>query len=260
MNNNQANQGLRCIADIARGFEDEIDFKIYNVRGALEIPDTSYDIYISSGGPDSPLEDGPWRKPYLNLIQHLWDYNKTNVHHKKHVFLICYSFQVVCDYFNLGEMTPRRSTSFGVLPIHKTKAGLKDPLLAGLDDPFYAVDSRDWQLIQPHLDVFKEQGASILSLEKIRNHVDYERAIMAVRFSAEFVGTQFHPEADPIGMKAHFLADANKYKVIANFGEEKYDDMMAKMDDPDKITKTHKTILPQFIRNAINQLSPELIS
>ena len=260
MNNNQANQGLRCIADIVNGFEDDVDFKIFNVRGADELPDISYDIYISSGGPDSPLEDGPWRIPYLNLVQELWDFNKTSQHQKKYVFFICYSFQVVCDYFQLGEMRPRRSTSFGVLPIHKTKRGLKDPLLAGLDDPFYAVDSRDWQLIQPRLKVFKEQGASILSLEKIRSNVSYERAIMAVRFSDEFVGTQFHPEADPIGMKAHFLADANKHKVIANFGEEKYDDMMDKMDDPDKINKTHKIILPNFIRSAIKQLTAQLIS
>ncbi|MGC1631037.1 MAG: GMP synthase, partial [Gelidibacter sp.] len=133
-------------------------------------------------------------------------------------------------------------------------------LLAGLDDPFYAVDSRDWQLVQPRLKVFKEQGAFILSLEKVRNHVDYERAIMAVRFSKEFVGTQFHPEADPVGMRAHFLADANKHKVIANFGEETYDDMMDKLDDPDKIIRTHKIILPNFIRSAMKQLSSELIS
>lgn len=260
MNNNQANQGLRCIADIVRGFEDDIDYKIFNVRGALELPDASFDIYISTGGPDSPLEDGPWRIPYLNLVQELWDFNKSSVGQKKFMFFICYSFQVVCDYFKLGEMKPRRSTSFGVLPIHKTKKGLKDPLLEGLDDPFYAVDSRDWQLIQPRLKTFKEQGASILSIEKLRSNVDYERAIMAVRFSKEFVGTQFHPEADPVGMKAHFLAEANKHRVIANFGEAKYDDMMDKMDDPDKIIKTHKIILPKFIASAMQQLAPQLIS
>jgi imidazoleglycerol phosphate synthase glutamine amidotransferase subunit HisH len=31
-----------------------------------------------------------------------------------------------------------------------------------------------------------------------RDHVQYERAIMAVRFTDYFVGTQFHPEADPV--------------------------------------------------------------
>lgn len=258
MNNDEPNQGLRCIADIARSFHEDIEFKIYNVRAKLEFPDLSYDLYISSGGPGSPLEDGPWRQPYLELIQKLWDFNKSDTDTKKYVFLICYSFQVVCDYFRLGEIKPRRSTSFGILPIHKTKAGLKDRLLEGLEDPFWAVDSRSWQLIQPRLSVFKEKGAKILSLEKIRTHVEYERAIMAVRFSDEFVGTQFHPEADPIGMYAHFSEEVNRQKVITNFGEEKYNTMMDKMDDDDKIIKTYGIILPKFIKEAIHETESRL--
>lgn len=260
MNNDEPNQGLRCIADITHMFEDVAVSKIYNVRGGMEFPDESYDIYISSGGPGSPLDKGPWREKYLNLMQNLWDLNKKSSDQKKFVFLICYSFQVMCDYFQLGAIKPRKSTSFGILPIHKTKAGQKDILLEGLDDPFYAVDSRDWQLIQPRLKVFKEKGSTILSLEKIRTHVEYERAIMAVRFSKEFVGTQFHPEADPIGMKAYFLNDINKNIVVNNFGETKYNDMMDKMDDPDKIVKTYALILPRFIEHAILKLSKQLIS
>src|SRR5690606_35794869 len=154
MNNDEPNQGLRCIADIARSFNEDIDFQIYNVRAKNELPDLSYDIYISSGGPGSPLEESSWRKPYLDLIQQLWDFNKSKTEAKKYVFLICYSFQVVCDYFHLGEMKPRKSTSFGILPVHKTKEGMKDRMLAELDDPFWAVDSRNWQLIQPRLKVF----------------------------------------------------------------------------------------------------------
>jgi GMP synthase-like glutamine amidotransferase len=254
MNNNEPNQGLRCITDIARLFNEDIEFKIYDVRAKNEIPDTSYDIYISSGGPSSPLEQGPWRTPYLNLIQNIWDFNKTSNDQKKYVFFICYSFQVICDYFELGQIKPRKSTSFGILPVHKTKAGRNDALLEGLNDPFYAVDSRDWQLIQPRLKTFKEHGATILSLEKIRTHVELERAIMAVRFSDEFVGTQFHPEADPIGMKAYFLAEENKQMVINNFGEEKYKRMMDKMDDPDKLILTYDTILPKFLKNAIRNV------
>ena len=255
MNNNQPNQGLRCIMDIAKTFDAKIDFKVYDVRYKNEIPDTSYDIYISSGGPGSPLEQGPWREKYLTLVQQLWDYNESSTDVKKHVFFICYSFQVVCDYFQLGTIKPRKSTSFGILPIHKTKMGREDLLLEGLDDPFFAVDSRDWQLIQPRLKVFEEHGATILSIEKIRTHVEYERAIMAVRFSEEFVGTQFHPEADPIGMKAYFLLDVNKQVVIKNFGEEKYNRMMHRMDDPDMIIKTYGIILPKFINRAIIQVS-----
>jgi len=260
MNNDEPNQGLRCIVDIAKSFHEDLDYTVFNVRAKDELPDLSYDIYISSGGPGSPLDKGPWRTSYINLIQQLWDFNKNSIEDKKFVFLICYSFQVVCDYFKLGEMKPRKSTSFGILPVHKTKAGQVDPLLEGLDDPFYAVDSRDWQLIQPRLKVFKEQGASILSLEKIRTHVEYERAIMAVRFSNEFVGTQFHPEADPVGMYTHFSDETIKQKVINNFGETKYNDMMDKMDDPDKIVKTYAHILPKFIKSAIQQTTQQLIS
>jgi GMP synthase-like glutamine amidotransferase len=260
MNNAQPNQGLRCITEIVQTFQKEIEYKIYDVRAKGEIPDNSYDIYISSGGPGSPLEQEAWRKPYLKLIQELWDINKISNEKKKHVFFICYSFQVICDYFELGEIKPRRSTSFGILRVHQTKKGHKDLIFEGLHDPFYAVDSRDWQLIQPKLTVFKKHGATILSLEKIRTHVELERAIMAVRFSEEFVGTQFHPEADPVSMEVFFKLEKNKKVVIESFGKAKYNQMMDRVNDPDKLVMTYKTILPKFIQNAISKIKQPLMS
>ena len=161
---------------------------------------------------------------------------------------------MACHYFELGTLAPRKSTSFGVMPVHMTKYGESDPIFASLPDPLYAVDSRDFQLIQPDLDVFNHHGARILAMEKIRDHVVYERAIMAVRFSNEFVGTQFHPEADPVGMKIHFEKQEIRDKVIENFGQAKYDAMMEHIDDPDKIELTHDTILPLFIENALDSI------
>ncbi len=260
MNNNVPNQGLRCIKEIVETFHEDIAYRIFDVRAKGEIPDSSYDIYISSGGPGSPLEEGIWREPYINLMQELWDINKAQNEIKKHVFFICYSFQVICNYFQLGEIKPRRSTSFGILKVHKTKKGHNDILLKDLNDPFYAMDSRDWQLIQPRLTVFKKHGAKILSLEKIRTHVELERAIMAVRFSEEFVGTQFHPEADPISMEAFFKLEENKQIVINSFGEKKYEEMMDRVDDPDKIEMTYNTILPNFIKNALKMIQQPVMS
>lgn len=260
MNNDETNQGLRCIKEIVCMFNADVDYQIFNVRAKQELPDTSFDIYISSGGPGSPLDNGAWREPYLQLMQDLWDYNKTTYHQKKSVFFICYSFQVICDYFKLGELKPRRSTSFGILRVHKTEEGKKDLILSGLNDPFYAVDSRDWQLIQPNLEIFKSHGAKILSKEKIRTHVELERAIMAVRFSDEFVGTQFHPEAEPVSMEAYFSLEEHKKKVIDSFGEEKYNQMMDRIDDPEKIELTYNTILPKFIQNAIIQIKQPVMS
>lgn len=251
MNNDAPNQGLRCIVEIVQKYEETIDYKVFNVRAKNEIPDTGFDIYISSGGPGSPLDDGEWRKPYLDLMQKLWDINRQGTDAKKYVFFICYSFQVICDYFQLGKIKPRRSTSFGILRVHKTRHGKKDMILKGLPDPYFAVDSRDFQLIQPKLKVFKAHGAKILSLEKIRTHVELERAIMAVRFSEEFVGTQYHPEAEPISMEAHFKKDENKQKVIESFGEEKYKQMMYRMNHPDKLELTYNTIIPGFLNKAL---------
>lgn len=257
MNDNEPNEGLRCIMDIVDTFHKDIEYQVFDVRTKNELPDTSFDIYISSGGPGSPLEERPWREKYLTLIQELWDFNNSSKYHKKHVFFICYSFQVVCDYFELGTIKLRRSMSFGILPIHKTKMGVKDVLLEGLDDPFYAVDSREWQLIQPRLKVFEEHGASILSIEQIRTNIELERAIMAVRFSSEFVGTQFHPEADRPGMKRYFRREENKQLVLDNFGEAKYKRMMKRIDDPEKLEKTHAAILPKFIAHAVRKVRQE---
>lgn len=254
MNNNVPNQGLRCINDIVSDFGDQLDYKIFDVRGKNEVPDLSYDIYICSGGPDSPLLTGEWKDRFIALVDSAWQHNQTGAT-KKYFFFICYSFQIACEHFELGSITKRKNTSFGIFPIHKTKAGRQDKILAGLADPYYAVDSRDWQLIQPRLKVFAEHGAKILSIETIRTHIEYERAIMAVRFSDEFVGTQFHPEADHVGMKIHFSKPEMKEKIIRNFDEEKYLSMMEQMDDPKKIHLTHQTILPRFITNALIELT-----
>ncbi|GAB4430749.1 MAG: hypothetical protein OHK0039_49340 [Bacteroidia bacterium] len=246
---------MRNIRQLVRRYEDRLLWSEFDVRQTGEVPGTDFDIYISSGGPGSPLEgDGVWDRRYFDLIDALWQHNRGEILPKKFVFFICHSFQMACHHFGLGLIAPRKSTSFGIFPIHKTPAGREDWLLADLADPYYAVDSRDWQLIQPNLRVFRSKGATILSLEKIRTHVEYERAIMAVRFSPEVVGTQFHPEANPEGMKAHFQQEEMRQKVITNFGEKKYLDMMTSLDDPEKIALTHRSILPRFIEHALAHL------
>ena len=256
MNNDHPNQGMRCLRKIVAAYSDVLEYEEFDVRQKTELPDTSFDIYISSGGPGNPLEDkGLWLEKFYSLIDKLWQNNLQPGARKKYAFFICHSFQLVAHHFKLGEITKRKSTSFGVYPIHKATGAKKDRLLAGLAELYYAVDSRDYQLIQPRLKVFREHGSSILSLEKLRTNVEYERAIMAVRFSKEFVGTQFHPEADPEGMKAYFLEEENRNKVIVNFGIQKYEQMMGQLDDPDKINLTYSSILPGFIEQAIEALT-----
>ena len=255
MYDGEPNQGMRCIIDIINRFNQMVSFQIFDVRGKNELPEISkFDIYISTGGPGNPLEgDGVWDVNYYNLIDSIWKWNKEN-EMKKHVLFICHSFQMACKHFGLAEINKRKDTSFGVMTTHKVNHGITDPLFEGLNNPFYSIDSRDYQVVQPHLKLFKKMGAEIIALEKIRDHVQYERAIMGIRFSNEIVGLQFHPEADPISFLAHMKNRAFREKIIAMKGRVKFLKMLEYLVEEDKIYLTNETIVPNFLRIAINDL------
>lgn len=253
---NEGMRGIRSLLYLERQKTDaRVRWDVYDVRNAEEVPDESYDVYISSGGPGSPLASGEhWEKKYFRLIDNLWEHNLKHNDQKKHVFFICHSFQLICRHWKVGEVTRRRSTSFGVFPIHETSSAAKERLFEQLPEPFFAVDSRDYQVIQPNQTLMDREGFQLLALEKPRPHVNLERAMMAVRFSDEFVGTQFHPEADPQGMLRYFARPDKKEHIIKHHGSEKYYQMVDFLDDPQKIVLTQKVILPTFLTNAFKQV------
>ena len=265
--NNEPNEGMRCIQDIIKESNEKYDsipveYKIFETRFKDEIPDENFDIYISSGGPGSPFdgEGSLWEKKYFNLIDKIWAHNQNNDINKKHIFFICHSFQMMGRYFKFGEVQERNSYSFGIFPVHKTEEGKGDFLFQNLPDPFYAADFRGYQVIQPNEKVIEDLGAKLLALEKIRPHVDYERAIMSIRISDQIIGTQFHPEADRESMYYHFKKPERKEQVISKYGEGKYNEMLELLERPDTISLTRENVLPLFIKNAVNELRPELIS
>ena len=258
MNAGVPNQGLRCLKQIATSFAGQVEFQVFDVRANNELPDTSHDIYLCSGGPGSPLATGEiWEREFFHLLDELWDHNQhvDDPAEKKYVFFICYSFQLASRYFSSGNLTRRRSMSFGTFPVHSSNDGDVDPLFVGLEDPFYVADFRDFQVVRPNYSALSSVGASVLAFEKIREHVPYERAVMAVRWSPEWVGTQFHPEADSEGMIVHFNDTKRKAAILDEHGQEKYEEMMSHLADPNKIQRTHEIIIPGFIRRALHLLS-----
>jgi GMP synthase-like glutamine amidotransferase len=252
------NQGMRCIRELldqygaAHGID--LTYDEFEVRIRKEVPDTSYDIYISSGGPGSPLdsEGSEWENTYFGWLSAVERYNQDagNIH-KKQVLFICHSFQLICRHYAIAEVTSRKSTAFGVFPIHLQEDGRNEPIFAGLRDPFYAVDSRSYQVIQPDRTRLTEMGARVLAIEKERPHIPLERAIMAIRFSDYMIGTQFHPEADPAGMSIHLQTPDRKQTVISEYGEEKWQSMIQQLNDPDKIVWTHSHVIPNFLDYAL---------
>ena len=102
-------------------------------------------------------------------------------------------------------------------------------------------------------------GAKVLCLEKLRPHVHYERAIMAIRFSPEMIGTQFHPEADPEGLLEYFLEEERQKSIVEEYGESSYNRMIRDLANPQKIRRTFDTVIPAFLEKAIEELECELV-
>lgn len=257
--NGMANQGMKNIQEILTRYsktsDTELQYDIFDVRQKEEVPNIDkYDMYISTGGPGSPFEgEGKvWEKNYFKWLENIYNFNQKNNDNKKHAFFICHSFQMICRFFEVGNVCKRKSLSFGIFPMHHTEAGWQEPFFTELPEPFYAVDNRYWQVIEPNHQKLKSLGAEILSIEKERPHVDLERATMAIRFSPELFAVQFHPEADPIGMETYFNNPEKKKEIIESHGQQKYDEMCNFVNDDDKIVLTQKVIIPNFLQNAID--------
>lgn len=258
----EANEGMRGIKQLISSFASDCQlnmvYHIFDVRSKNEVPDLSYDAYISSGGPGSPIDSAGslWEERYFGLMDSIIDHNEQHPDAKKHVLLICHSFQIYCRYYGLGTVTKRKSTSFGVMPVHKTKTGKLDPILKSLGDPMWAVDSRDYQITKPDTEKIETEGGALLCIEKHRPHIDLERAVMAIRFNDAIIGMQFHPEADAVGMRMYLLREDKKAIVIEKHGEKKYWEMLNHLNDPDKIMLTYATVVPRFLMMALrNHLS-----
>lgn len=265
LNEGKLNQGMRCIRQILQEWSADHGVAVtqdeFEVRLENKVPDLRYDVYISSGGPGSPLEvsKNGWEKSYFHWIDSVLQWNAAPVNdRKKKVFFICHSFQLACRHLQVGEISKRKKTSFGVYPTHVTLAGQHEPVLRGLPDPFYVVDSRDYQVCTSDADQFQAGGTTILSIEKYREHIKLPQALMALRFNEHMIGTQFHPEADARGMSMYLQRDDKKQTVIENHGEAKWLSMIEQLNDPDKIMWTYAHILPNFLNEAAKGLLPLL--
>jgi|SRR5690554_3175081 GMP synthase-like glutamine amidotransferase len=259
MNDNKPNQGLKNIVELCEEFKtasrQKVLIKVFDVRYKSKIPNIKdYDIFISSGGPGNPHPEGkPWEKHYGDFLDKLWSHNQ-NRPNKKFAFLICHSFQWAVIHWGLATVNKRKSYSFGVMPIHKTIVGKSEFLYKNLPDPFFAIDSRAFQCVQPNDKKLRSMGAKVQTLEKIRPHIDLERAIMSIRFSKEIIGTQFHPEASPDGLMSSLKNKEYRNAMIEDYGIEKFLETLDRIDDDDKIVLTRAQILPRFLKQSARSI------
>lgn len=252
------NEGLRGIRQSVESFAVrhgfEWDIRCFDVRGRQELPDTTYDVYISSGGPGDPtgLDNPAWEQRYFEWLQQLCNHNETWPEQARPVLFICHSFQMACRFFGVGEVIKRKSRAFGIYPVHLTPEGTGDPLFRGLPDIFQAVDSREYQVIRPVSQEADHSRGRLLALEKVRPHVPLERAVMAYRFNTHMAGTQFHPEADASGMRRYLNTDDVRLQLLPVLGEEKWTALSQRLEQADDLRLTEETIIPNFLSDALS--------
>lgn len=253
--NGDTNQGMACLLRLVAASGAEA--RVYDVRQKGELPNPDdFDHLISSGGPGDPheVESYPWGSKFEELLNQISDRNKVPNRPKCHAFLICHSYQMACIRWGLAEVTRRQSRAFGIYPMSKTERGMSDPLLQGLPDPFYVIDSREWQVIQPHRDAMAAHGSQVLAVERDRPHVPLERAAMMIRFTPEIVGSQFHPEGDDDSMR-YYLDNPDRLEKMTEFaGDRKINKIKSHLGDSQKVNLTHQILIPAFLRHALKSL------
>lgn len=253
MYNGVANQGMRCIEDLIK--KEGLEMDVFDVRQRSEFPTVrDYRLFICSGGPGDPHEclTHDWGKGWFRFLDELLVLNRADSEPLRHAFLICHSYQMACLAWNLADVTERQKPAFGIYPMNKTALGEHDPLFSGLENPFWVIDSREWQVVHPNRLAMDAFGAQVIAIERERPHVPLERAAMAIRFTPEIVGTQFHPEADDDSMSA-YLNDVDALERLAGrHGVDRIDKIRESVGDPDKVHRTHEHVLPGFLRQALS--------
>ena len=259
MYNGTPNLGLPSILRLLETDFPHIKYDVFDIRAKNEMPDLSYDIYISTGGPGNPVEGNKaWENGYFQLLDDIFELNqKGDV--KKFMFFICHSFQIACQHFGVGTVNKRPQESFGIFRVAKTAVGQKDRIFELLPEPFYAADFRKYQVISPDTVQLQKMGGAVLAMEDPRNHNFPDKAMMAVRFSETMYGVQFHPEAHPQGMFSYFQEKERKSMIFSQFGAASYEEMMFHMRDPIKIGLTYKKVLPGFLEYASRTLTCSLV-
>jgi GMP synthase-like glutamine amidotransferase len=243
-----ANMGMDCIMDIlddwSKMYSAEIIITVFDVRVKNELPDDGFDLYLSSGGPGSPLDThtAPWDIAYCNWLDQMYAQNKP-------VLLICHSFQIACRHFDIGKVGLRKSKQLGILPIHPT---VSHAIFDQLPDPFFALESRLYQITEPNDAKIESMGATIIALEKIRPQLPYERALMGVAFSDTMIGVQFHPEATKERLTTYFNTEAIKTAVLEDFSEDKWNQIIQSLEEDGKIKHTCSRFIPNFLNQMLH--------
>jgi homoserine O-succinyltransferase len=257
MYRDQESQGMKYLRSILEkesyAFADlSISYQVFATRESNELPRLSdFDLFISTGGPGDP-HDGvgqEWEYNYFEFLRNFQAHNATGIQ-PKFLFSICHSFQLLCRFFDIAKVVPRPETCFGTFKCNLENSGKEDVLFNKLPDPFYIVENRNWQCVQPDLEKMESLGIQILAKELNPVSPGAEPALLAFRISPFWVATQFHPETNPAEMKKVYAGGKKVQEVLDKYGPLKMLQILDSLNRKNpSLLDTFECLLPEFIKS-----------
>jgi GMP synthase-like glutamine amidotransferase len=266
MNDGYKNQGIRCISEIlaesigswntSHERKTPAMVEYFRVRDKGEVPEHTFDIYVSSGGPGSPFdgEGEKWEHDFFNLLDSVIEHN-LHRERKTYFFAICHSLQILSRKLRLAEVVPAPRPVYGIMPVYPTPDGMQSYLLEDFADRFFAFERRNYQVVDPDESALAAVGGQVLAIES-RNGLR-GKAIMALSIGNEFQATQFHPEADRDSVLRNFLDPEKRGDILELNGEELYNKMLNSLRSEDRVKRTRALVLPKFLARAYQHLLQE---
>lgn len=264
MNNGVANQAIRSFRSIISAFGERASQANPGVRvqvvhcqprNLAETPPEGCDLYLSTGGPDSPV-DGfkeSWTPSYRAFLDRIVEGQLARGSDAPSAFVVCYSFEITTLHFGIASLEPRER-KFGSMPVYPTEEGMASPLFRPFGDRLFAWEHRSWEAVDLDENRLRELGG-ILYARESRDGVSKGRGLMSFRFAPGIEGTIFHPEADRPGVLNWIQRPEQAKAVIDAYGDVTYQRMLKTIDDPTRLARTYNLLLPGWLARSFNGLA-----
>ncbi len=265
MNNGVANQAIRSFRSIVAAFVERVratnpglehTLTYVQPRNLGEAPPRDCDLYLSTGGPDSPV-DGfreSWVPAYRKFVDSVVEGQLKHGPASPGLLGVCYSFEILTLHFGIAKLEPR-PRKFGIMPVYPTETGQRSDLLGAFGDRFFAWEHRSWQAVDLDERRLRELGGELYARES-RDGVSKGPCMTSFRFAQGAEGTIFHPEADRPGVLNWIDRPEQQKAVIEAYGELVYHRMRKTIDDPMRLARTYALLIPGWLSRQFNALAP----
>ncbi|HEY0095554.1 MAG TPA: glutamine amidotransferase [Archangium sp.] len=172
-------------------------FEIRHVHQGASLPGSAegYDAVIMTGSPLSVTQLEPW-------MERAAEFMVDAAAHRVPVLGVCFGHQLLAYAHGGRVVRNTHGREIGTVEVRLSEEGREDPLFEGVSERF-AIQATHEDIVEPI-----PEGATVLA-------GNANTALQALAFGSHIRGVQFHPEVQPVAMRALILARAEKLEVEA---------------------------------------------